>query len=71
MVPLLTTAAIAARPVMIGRLNFDEFTGVHSAERSWAMMRARLTGGSHEFPRGNFYFSASPGGASDGVVPFP
>ena len=64
-VPLPTPASTAAHPVMMGRLEYDEFTAIHSAEGSWANMRARQTEGSIEFPRGTFIFRwATRGGAA-------
>lgn len=70
-VPLPTQAPITAHPVMTGRSDFDEFTGINSAEGSWAKTRARLTEGSIEFTRGTFYLCGSPGGGGHGVVRFP
>lgn len=54
MVPLLTSAPNKANPVMIGRLDIDEFIRIHSAERRLVITRARLTEGSTEFPGGSF-----------------
>ena len=69
--PLATPASTTARPVMMGRLGFDEFTGIYSAEGKWAMTRARLTRGSIELPLGKFRSYGSPGGGCDEVVRFP
>ena len=71
MVALPTPAPTTAMPLMVGRLEMEEITGIHSGEGRRAMTRAELKEGPIEGPSGTFTLSASIEGDGDTGVRFP